>query len=78
VVIFDPHTNTKEKLKEKNATLIQGVKPKKKLEKKSTKQKESNSSSFLIHVLVQKWPIYLNDIIVLVFDYLLYNFLFGF
>jgi hypothetical protein len=78
VVIFVPHTNTKEKLKEKNATLIQGVKPKKKLEKKSTKQKKSNSSSFLIHVLVQKWPIYLNDIIVLVFDYLLYNFLFGF
>jgi hypothetical protein len=78
VVIFVPHTNTKKQLKEENATLIQGVKPKFFLEKKSTKQEESSSSSFFIHVLVQKWPIYLNDLIVLVFDYLLYNSLFGF
>jgi hypothetical protein len=40
------------KIERKNATLIQGVKLKKDLEKKSTKQEESSSSSFLIHVLV--------------------------
>jgi len=40
------------KIERKNATLIQGVELKKNLEKKSTKQEESSSSSFLIHVLV--------------------------
>jgi hypothetical protein len=66
------------KIERKNATLIQGVELKTLLEKKSTKQEESSSTSFLIHVLVQKWPIHLNDFIVLVFEHLLYNSLLGF
>jgi hypothetical protein len=65
-------------IERKHTTLIQGVELKKLLEKKLTKQEESSSSSFLIHVLVQKWPIHLNDLIVLVFEYLLYNSLLGF